>query len=373
MKSLGDLVANSIRQECSAKKLGNVHPQASFSNMSHDTFLTAAQAIGKCVDDYFSSTANLVPAASDPILPAGSPEQEPPYRTGKLVLKCVEAMKDSVAVNTSLGTILLFAPILCCPEIQSGPVTDTGAFSIHSGWSKASESDRINQTLLRLSVVDSQKIYQAIAICAPGGLGSSPEMSVHDAAPKNLLDAMQYASEFDDVALQYVTQFELVRNLASRINLLFQRLRELENFSGGHAMRWEATLAEAVSIAQLELLAERPDSLIVRKGGRPLAEEVQLRAQHLYQALIRENHDLEWTVSHSAVELLPNPVGAGADNRVTVPSIADTPAWIELDHWMRNHITSEGKQMANPGTHADLIAAALLVKSLRDVGLQSER
>jgi triphosphoribosyl-dephospho-CoA synthase len=82
-----------------------------------------------------------------------------------------------------------------------------------------------------------------------------------------------------------------------------------------------------VQLIQLEVLAERVDSLIVRKSGIELAKAVMNRCREISGM----SPDDECWQDH----------------------------WKELDRWMREKRNDEGKHLANPGTTADLIAAAI--------------
>ena len=345
MQSLGQIAASSIRQECTAKKLGNVHPQASFANMTYQTFLDAAQSIGDCIDLHF--TTRTAWTTSDCAEPTDGPIVEPfDAPIGTLVLSCVQSMLNKTGVNTSLGTILLFAPILeAAFQANSQPGSATGAVS----------QGMIERVLLRMTRLDSQRVYQAIALCSPGGLGESEKMSVHGDAPENLLDAMQHASSVDDVALQYVNHFSQIFSLADRFEKL--AVRANRHNGAGHGFDPVDEL-DAIGHLQLELLAERPDSLICRKAGRELASEVQSRAKRLAAS--------EIALKQLSGEGQARSIGecsAGAGNGCRL--LAERAEWLALDSWLRGHRSLTGSQLANPGTHADLIAAALLLHNLR--------
>lgn len=340
--SLGRIASTSIRQECSAKKLGNVHPLASFSDMTYQTFLDASVAIEEAVD-----------GCLEDFLPQGSLPSSTPSLVGPLALACVQSMQAAVPVNTSLGTILLFAPLLSAATLKtSDPAEPTPAIqppqSSRSGAQPGSPtgSQKVRFVLAQMNELDSQMVYQAIALCAPGGLGDTDKMSVHGAAPPDLLTAMSYAAEFDDIALQFVTDFELVFHIAGRIIDLSQHFAQYPSQQSSHLAAHQNApevkcfaTNEAVSVVQLELLAIRPDSLIARKTSREFACEVQRRARSLLDELQRDGS--------------------------STCSVTQHVEWIALDRWMREQRSPSGRQLANPGTHADLIAAALLVTNLR--------
>ncbi len=273
--SIGNNVRVAIETECSAIKAGNVHPSASFQDMAHKHFVLAAIAIGDTVDQCVEQSV------------------------GSIVLNSVKAMMDAVGTNTSLGTILLFAPLIVSKHRMR--TESLRALSFRS---------ELEETLANLTLEDSKDIYEAVQIAKPAGLGNSASMDVRGAAPSSILDAMRLASDWDDIALQYVTQFELVFVAAERI--------ETKCTNG-------LSTLDAVRCFQMEMLSERIDSLIARKQGRDFAKRVQTNARDV--------------------------IAAG-------PFGSDTyeAAWHRFDQSLR-----DVEHRGNPGTIADLIAAALFV------------
>lgn len=279
-RTLGQCASLAIELECTAIKLGNVHPYAAFLEMNHASFLSASRAIGNAIDQSMGDRGPSV---------------------GRLVHHSTSAMMQAAGCNTSLGTILLFAPLLVAAFREGHREID---------------SSHVAKTLSEMSAADSKLVYESIALANPGGLGTSDRMDLSNTPPSCLLEAMSYASGVDDVALQYASGFELVFQME-------ERLVHYHRISGN-------SILDAIRDLQLELLATRKDSLIRRKGGDLLADEVRERASCLYR-LRFENDPVWWD------------------------------AWNELDRWMRQQVDARGKRIANPGTTADLIAAALLV------------
>jgi len=271
--SIGNRVRIAIETECTAIKAGNVHPTASFQDLNYQHFLCAAKAIGEQVD-----------------LSADGP-------VGQIVLKSVAAMMNAVGTNTSLGTILLMAPLVAASRRLVNGSTSTG--SVQSA---------LKEVLERLTSEDSRDIYQAIRMAKPGGLGDARAMDVRKEAPVDIREAMRIASSWDDIALQYVSDFELVFMISKRIES--KRLVGL-------------SLQDSIRCVQMELLAERVDSLIARKQGLEFARHVQARALEVIGA---------------------GPYGGKGYAR----------AWQEFDAELR-----DSEHRGNPGTIADLIAAAL--------------
>lgn len=296
--SLGWCVQKSIELECTAPKLGNVFPGRPFEDMTHDSFLVAAKTIGGCVDRLYPGFR-----AEQPVAP------------GDAILQCTRAMLQSVGCNTSLGTILLVVPLV---ESFSRGVRESKVPGLSpEQWQQSLHGE----TLQRLDEHDSQSIYEAIRVCNPGGLGSQTEMDVASSPPAQILDAMAFAASYDDVALQYVSRFDLCFRLAIRLSTLVPSIGN-------------SSILDSITLLQLELLADRPDSLIARKGGIGLAEEVRGRAEQVLDR--HRSKDSSWMES-----------------------------WEEFDAWMRSLRNAKGKRLANPGTHADLIAAAILIYLLQ--------
>lgn len=206
--------------EATAPKPGNVHPQASFADLSFADMVTASIAIGPTFRQGLSRGV------------------------GSLVLSAVEAMIQAVGKNTQLGSILLLAPIAHTPP--------TMPF-------------QIAQTLDGMQELDSRLVYQAIRLAHPGGLGRVPRYDVNSPAPARLRDAMELAAETDLVARQYVNNFTDVLG------------RVVPWLQSGLDRGWQ--ILDTIIQVQMQLMATFPDSLIRRKCGQPVARESQLRAQ----------------------------------------------------------------------------------------------
>jgi triphosphoribosyl-dephospho-CoA synthase len=176
----------------------------------------------------------------------------------------------------------------------------------------------IVKSLQSLNTSDACAVYNAIRMAKPGGMGEVGEMDVAGPAPDDLLAAMRAAADRDSIAKQYVAEFSLVLSTAERLA----------------ALRDAGTsLTDAVVRVHVELIAEHGDSLIARKIGPAMAQRAQLFAQAVLRAAQTSPEDY-----HNA--------------------LADFDFWLRADGNRRN-----------PGTTADLIAAALFV-GLRDGRLQ---
>lgn len=268
MQSIGQCATFACLLEVTAPKVGNVHRGADFEDLTFVDFLTSAVALGPAME-----TASSV-------------------GVGAAVLSATQASLQATKSNAHLGSILLLAPLASVP--LSVPI-------IHG----------IGDVLQRLTSHDAARVYQAIRLADPGGLGEVDDMDIRGPAPDDLLVAMQAAEARDLVARQYVTEFEVVLAQAA-----VWIVRNMED---------ESSLTEAIVRTQIQLLAEYPDSLIARKCGQETATLTSRKAQQVLQA--------------------------GAINDPAYRS-----ALAELDFWMR----SDGNRR-NPGTTADIITAALFV------------
>lgn len=172
-------------------------------------------------------------------------------------------------------------------------------------------ADGLPGVLANLGPADAAAVYEAIRLANPGGLGQVAQMDIAGTPPPDLLAAMQQAADRDLVARQYTNGF------ADLFGLVTPRILE--------GRRRGLSLTSAVVDAHIFLMARHPDSLIARKCGEAVAVASSQRAARVLDA--GEPHsDAYWQA-------------AG-----------------DLDFWLR----SDGHRR-NPGTSADLIAAALFI------------
>lgn len=231
---------------------------------------------------------------------------------GGLVLAGVRATRAQVGRNTNLGTLLLFAPLAKAYAVRTTDVS-------HPPNTRLSTADwrtDVHRVLERLTPEDSAEVYQAICAAQPNGLGTSDEHDVTGPPPDDLRVAMAVVADIDAVARQYVNSFKDV--FARLVPWLCQELQH-----SGEAL-------EAICRLQLRWLAHEPDGLIVRKAGRQVAQQVQRRAQDILHVCLQSDSP-----------------------------VSQQPSVQELDLFLR----ADGHRR-NPGTTADLIAAALLVALL---------
>ncbi|MGH7174531.1 MAG: triphosphoribosyl-dephospho-CoA synthase, partial [Gemmataceae bacterium] len=247
--------------EATARKPGNVHRYRDFDDSTYLDFLLSAAAIA-------------------PVMTTACQR-----RVGATVLDAVRATRRVTGTNTNLGIVLLLAPLAAVPPEQE----------LRGG---------IERVLEELDVEDARRVYEAIRLASPGGLGRVSEQDVYAEPTQTLRQVMALAADRDLVARQYANGFAEVFN--DGVPALFAGLQRTGSVEG------------AIVSAHLHLMAHHPDTLIARKRGSAEAKEAARRAR----------------------------------------AVLDT-GWAELnrfDSWLR-----EEGHARNPGATADLLTACLFV------------
>jgi triphosphoribosyl-dephospho-CoA synthase len=173
----------------------------------------------------------------------------------------------------------------------------------------------VDAVLRGLAADDARQVYEAIRLAQPGGLGQTDRMDVAGPPPPDLLAAMRLAADRDLVARQYANGFQQVLEFA------------VPSLIEGVQTGWRLT--DAVIHTQMRLMSEYPDSLIARKCG----DDVARRSAEFAARVLAAGRPGEDGYQHV---------------------LADFDFWLRCDGNRRN-----------PGTTADLLAAALFV-ILRD-------
>jgi triphosphoribosyl-dephospho-CoA synthase len=171
--------------------------------------------------------------------------------------------------------------------------------------------EAVRQVLERTTVDDAREVYAAIRQAAPGGLGRVDEQDVGGEPDRTLLDVMRLATDRDGIAREYATGFQTTFDIAA------PSLRRART----DGLAWSDAIVEVF----LTLLAATPDTHVVRRSGAALAAEVSRRAQAALDA-----GGVRSATGRCAIE--------------------------EMDRALR-----DPRHAANPGTTADLTAAAAFV------------
>jgi triphosphoribosyl-dephospho-CoA synthase len=188
------------------------------------------------------------------------------------------------------------------PRVRTSPAV--------SGFSRTLRA-AVNRVLGATTVDDAREVYAAIRRAAPGGLGRVASQDVANDPDVTLLEAMRLAADWDGIAQEYATDFSVT--FETGVPALDRALRD--------KLSWSDAIVETF----LTILARAPDTHVIRRGGAVLAEEVSGRAR-------------------AALE-------AGG-----VRSAAGRQVIHDMDLALR-----DARHTANPGTTADLTAAATFV------------
>lgn len=169
----------------------------------------------------------------------------------------------------------------------------------------------VRSLLQELTSDDAGAVYEAIRLAQPGGLGESDDMDIAGPPPDSLLQAMELAADRDIVARQYANGFaEVLREAAPAI---------VEGVQSGYG------LPLAIVHTQMLLMSRHGDSLIARKCGVEMSQKSATMAQRVLVSGPPTSEDYHQALS-------------------------------DFDFWLR----ADGHRR-NPGSTADLIAAALFV------------
>jgi triphosphoribosyl-dephospho-CoA synthase len=171
--------------------------------------------------------------------------------------------------------------------------------------------DSLRLVLSTTTVDDARDAYAAIRRASPGGLGQVAEQDVSDEPTVTLGEAMRLAADRDSIAREYATAFDTTFLVGAPT---LERAR-------GDGLAWDDAVVETF----LTLLAAHEDTHIVRRAGASLAADVTKAARDVLTA--------------GGVRT--------ADGRRALEA---------FDRRLRDE-----RCRANPGTTADLTAAAVFV------------
>ncbi|MEM9364378.1 MAG: triphosphoribosyl-dephospho-CoA synthase [Planctomycetota bacterium] len=223
---------------------------------------------------------------------------------GERMLNATTAIREACQTNVNLGIILLLGPIIEAERhVQVDASNDVA--TVTAAWQR-----QCRTTVETLPATQGHLIGRAIAHAAPGGMNtnvevdSSLDVSNEIAAEFDLLSAMRHASDRDEIARQYSNGFFT----------LFSKLVPLLDRS----IDQQGDVLTGIAVAQVRWMQQHGDSLINRKVSPREAQEIQ--------------------------------------QQVMVTNPKDAASLAELDTYLR-----DANNRRNPGTTADLIAAALYI------------
>lgn len=228
---------------------------------------------------------------------------------GETILLAVRATAERTRANTNLGIVLLLAPLAraAVRSLDAPVVADRDA-------RLTSLRVEVGRVLAETTVGDATSVYRAIRLANPGGLGSADDQDVANEPTVALLEAMRLAAGRDGVAREYATTYEIT--FGTGVPALLRARAD------------GIAVSDAIVETYLTLLAAAPDTHIVRRGGDDLAQRVsRLAAECLTAGGVRSESGRQQIAAMDA-------------------SLRDP------------------RNLANPGTSADLTAATLFAALL---------
>jgi triphosphoribosyl-dephospho-CoA synthase len=303
-KHISKCLELAILLEVSTAKPGNVNFVVGFEGTRVEHFLASAVA----------STPSFEEAAHRGIAVSEKKLSINDVGIGQIIKECVAEIKAwQTGGNTLLGTVMLFVPI----AVAAGMTPTEANFGL--------DFPRLRENL-RLAVEsstaeDAVHLYEAIDVTKPSGLGAAPDLDVSDPASKtrilkenvSLFEVFKIAASYDNICSEWVNNYPITFGLA-----YYYLMQQLER----------GDLNTAIVHTFLKVMSEHPDTFVARKVGVERAREISVDAKKIL--------DL-----------------GGVETSKGRASI------LEFDRKLR-----ESGNLLNPGTTADITAAALALCTL---------
>lgn len=282
-------------------KPGNIHRTRNFEDTRYEHFLASSVALSPILRQ-ISQRGRMAQIKQIPLTE---------LKLGESIFNAVQTTQSwQKGGNTNLGIILLFIPLAC----------SAGMLIEHPNPSVLQLRTNLDHIIKRSTSEDTIKLFKAISLANPGGLGTVKDFDIKNTTPEslrknniNLYDIFKISAGRDSIAKEYITQFQITFEIGYPFfKQIFKKTGDI-NISIVHTY--------------LKILGEVPDTLIARKFGSATAKEVSLQAKYILNKgglLTKQSEELLWNFD--------------------------------------SELRSEKK--INPGTSADLTAAAIMVALL---------
>lgn len=283
--------------EASAPKPGNVNRYHDFRDTKYEHFLASGIAIGR----FAESAALRGFEAGKGNISIGN------VGVGRLIRDAVfETKRWHSGRNTNLGTAMLLIPLSAACGITLARFKNEDV------------RKNLDAVIKKSTYEDSLFLYEAIRAAKPGGLGKVRKLDVNSKSSSkeiirkklNLYDIFKFSK--DSVALELITKM--------RVSFEIGYPNIIEAYSK------KKDINAAILSAFLEILSQVPDSLIARKNGIKVAQEISQEAK----AILETGTDAE-----------------------------------RLEKFDRK--LRDKNNRLNPGTTADLVASSLMIALLNGV------
>jgi triphosphoribosyl-dephospho-CoA synthase len=292
-----------ILLEASAHKPGNVSVVTNFENTRYEHFLASAVATRPSLE-YAAERGIAVHERKIPAADVG---------VGQIIKDCVADIDLwQHGGNTLLGTVILLTPIAVAAGMT--PSQDDLETNLRKNTKTVIQST---------TPEDAANVYEAMKIAKPSGLGKAPKLDINDPESTKriveekitLFQVFQIAEEYDTICSEWVNNYPITFDLA------YPFLTEL--------IEKRDDLNQAIIHTFLKVLAACPDTFIARKTSLETAKEVSSEAGEILSLGGLETNE--------------------GRQRLT-----------EFDAKLRR-----SGNLLNPGTTADIVAAALAICTLR--------
>ena len=293
-----------ILLEVSAEKPGNVNLTSSFEGTTCQHFLASAVAVGPSFQEAAYRGSQVAEKRLD-VAEVG---------LGELIKTCVcEVNAWQKGGNTILGTIMLLVPI----AVAAGRMPQRKGRQLDISLLRRN----IDLSIKSTTAWDSVHLYEAVDIANPSGLNKAPDLDITNPHTKerlikenvSLYNVFKIAAPYDDICAEWIQNYPVTFNLAYPY-----LMQELKTKSSNMA----------VVNTFLKILSEHPDTFIARKLGKDKAQEVSDQAKTVLE-----------------LGALETPEGKRSIRK--------------FDEKLR-----DAQNKCNPGTTADLTAAALALCTL---------
>ena len=289
-----------ILLEVSSEKPGNVNLTTDFEGTICQHFLASAVAAGPSFQEA-AYRGTLVIEKKLGIAEVG---------LGQLIKTCASDVDSwQRGGNTILGTIMLFMPIAVATGMTYTEKNYKFDFSILR--------KNIDLTVKSTSAWDSVHLYEAVDIANPSGLNDAPDLNLTDPRSKErllkenvtLFEVFKIASAYDDICAEWVNNYPVTFDLA--YPYLIEQLKT-------------KPLNAAVVHTFLKILSEHPDTFIARKVGKEKAQEVSDDAKAMLElgGLETEKGKRSLAVFDKKLRLSQNKYNPGTTADLTAAALA---------------------------------------------------
>jgi len=241
--------------EVSSQKPGNVNLSSGFNGTKFEHFLASAVAS----IPLFETAALRGTSVLD-----GNLELED-LGIGKIIRDCIAEINVwQKGGNTLLGTIILFVPIAAA----------AGMTQLEDNFDLLQLRANIKKVIHSTTSKDAFHLYAAFDSIKPGGLNKAPDFDLTSTESKNrllsenvsLYDVFKIAASYDDICSEWISNYSISIDLAYPYLLNQIQTRDL-NTSIVHTF--------------LKILSNHPDTLISRKVGSKISQEISSEANNL--------------------------------------------------------------------------------------------